>query len=110
MLDVRSIDEGGDRTVVTLSVDGQAVSHDALNKALYWLAEDLSVELSVTNPSKPDEFLLVLRVEAGQRVDVPINTIRRSLVDFAVRERIESQTHRVRNEIVATALKALSRG
>lgn len=93
-------------TIISLFLDSQIYSKEAILKGLYWFSADFLVELKSGN----DFFQVTLKPIEKKTVDemkVQYERLNQLMVDFQLRQIIHSETENIRDLIVA---KAFSNG
>lgn len=101
--------EAGGSLLASLTVDTRITSVTAINRAIYWLADEVALQITSVSPAAAPLVELTFEVPSELERSSVACRILRVLNDFSVRERIEEQTCSIRQEILTTALSALRR-
>jgi len=91
-----------------ISIDGNLYSEVVVTKCLYWLTGKYSIDIVLSDNNYNVSISKLDRDEISESEENEINSkISRDLIDFKLREVINTETHNIRELIIA---KAFSHG
>jgi His-Xaa-Ser system protein HxsD len=93
------------QTTIQVAIDTRIVPTAAVTKALYWIGDRLRLDAS--RQSVDPHLITLTGVIAVEQTNEICSLVECTLIDFAIRDRIEQETRDLRNQIVHAALDLL---